>query len=336
MAAPHPTQARFPEVPPRGGHYESFYLKACNPAEPLGVWIRYTVHKRPGSRPAGSLWFTLFDRSAEGPRASKVTIPDPGSGGDWIRVGEARFADGKVTGAAPSDRCDASWDLSFETAERPLFHLPRDWMYRAPLPRTKLLSPAPAARFDGLVTVDGREVAVQGWRGMVGHNWGAQHAERWIWLHGLGFEDAGERTWLDAAIGRIRLGPITTPWVGNGALSLDGERISLGGPGRRVEVRETPERCEFTLPGKAVTVRGEAVTVRGEVSAERKDFVGWVYADPDGPEHNTVNCSVADMTLTVERPGGPPLALRLSGGAAYELGMRERDHGMEIQPFPDG
>jgi hypothetical protein len=24
------------------------------------------------------------------------------------------------------------------------------------------------------------------------------------------------------------------------------------------------------------------------------------------------------------------------GGAAYELGMRERDHGMPIQPFADG
>ena len=25
-----------------------------------------------------------------------------------------------------------------------------------------------------------------------------------------------------------------------------------------------------------------------------------------------------------------------SHGAAYELGMREKDHGMQIQPFPDG
>jgi hypothetical protein len=26
--------------------------------------------------------------------------------------------------------------------------------------------------------------------GMVGHNWGGEHAERWIWLHGLDFEKA--------------------------------------------------------------------------------------------------------------------------------------------------
>ena len=34
---------------------------------------------------------------------------------------------------------------------------------------------------------------------MVGHNWGAEHAERWIWLHGL-TEDGD---WLDAAIGKV-------------------------------------------------------------------------------------------------------------------------------------
>jgi hypothetical protein len=42
------------------------------------------------------------------------------------------------------------------------------------------------------------------------------------------------------------------------------------------------------------------------------------------------------MELDVEREGSPPTRLSLAGGAAYELGMRERDHGMEIQPFPDG
>jgi hypothetical protein len=330
MAAPDPTEARFPKVPLKAGHYESFYLKACHPEDPLGAWIRYTVHKRPGGQPHGSLWFTLFDRSADGPRASKVGADHPSAGGgDWIRIGDARLGAGEASGEAVSESCAASWELRFATAERPLFHLPRGWMYTAPLPKTKLLSPAPAARFNGRLTVDGREITVDNWGGMVGHNWGAQHAERWIWLHGLALEGASDATWFDAAIGRVKLGPLTTPWVGNGALSLDGERFTLGGLGKRVKVDETPERCEFTLGGAGITVRGS-------VEAPRKDFVGWIYADPDGSEHNTVNCSVADLSLNVEREGGPPQALELSGGAAYELGMREKDHGMEIQPFPDG
>jgi hypothetical protein len=78
------------------------------------------------------------------------------------------------------------------------------------------------------------------------------------------------------------------------------------------------------------------VTVSGRVESDRKNFVGWVYADPDGPEHNTVNCSIADMTLTLSADGQPDRELRVRGGAAYELGMREKDHGMPLQPFPDG
>jgi hypothetical protein len=72
------------------------------------------------------------------------------------------------------------------------------------------------------------------------------------------------------------------------------------------------------------------------VSSEQRNFVGWVYADPVGPEHNTVNCSISDMELTVERKGEPSRRLECVGAAAYELGMRETDHGIELQPYPDG
>jgi hypothetical protein len=330
MGAPDPTQARFQSLAQKAGHYESFYLKACHPSGGLGVWIRYTVHKRPGAEPLGSLWFTLFDAAAGRPYAVKATRAGPVAGaGDWLRVGDAAIGSGRAAGTAAGEGREASWELSFEAPEQPLFHLPRDWMYGAPVPRTKLLSPAPAARFDGRVVAGGRELALAGWHGMVGHNWGSQHAERWIWLHGLGFDGAGDATWLDAAIGRVKLGPLTTPWIGNGALSLDGERMPLGGPRRKVAVAERPDSCDFLLSGKDVRVRG---TVR----APREQMVGWVYADPDGSEHNTVNCSIADMRLAVERYGAPPLELSVAGGAAYELGMRERDHGIEIEPFGDG
>jgi hypothetical protein len=321
MAAPDPTEARFTAVPIEAGHYESFYLKACHPEEPIGVWIRYTVHKRPGAPPNGSLWVTLFDGGAQSPRAHKETLPGPTSGADWIGVGEAFMRAGAAAGAIDG----AEWDLRFSTSEPPLFHLPRGWMYRTRLPRTKLLSPVPAARFDGSLRVDGRTIAVDGWRGVIGHNWGAQHAERWIWLHGL----TEEGDWLDAALGKVKLGPVTTPWVASGAVSLGGRRHALGGPGRKLSVRETPNRCEFEIAGRGLQVRGS-------VSAPRKDFVGWVYADPEGPEHHTVNCSIADLELTVEQGDRPQRRLELAGGGAYEFGMRETDHGIPIQPYPDG
>jgi hypothetical protein len=320
LAGVDPTAARFLALADGAGHYESFYLKACHPTEPKAVWIRYTVHVRPGAAPTGSLWVTLFD---DGPTARKLTVPGPAVGaGEWIRIGDAVLGPGRASG----DFDGASWDVRFSSSEAPLFHLPRDWMYTAKLPRTKLLSPAPAAVFSGAVTVDGLVLPLEGWRGMVGHNWGVQHAERWIWMHGIDM-DTGD--WIDAAIGRVKIGPATTPWVASGGVSVGGERLALGGLGRRPRVEESPTGCRFVLPGKDVRVEGD-------VSAAAGDFVGWVYADPDGGEHHTVNCSVSDMRATVDRPGRPSVPLTVTGAAAYELGMREQDHGMAIQPYGDG
>ena len=69
------TQARFPELPEKAGHYESFYLKLNQPGGGRAAWIRHTVHKRPGEHPTCALWFVLFDAEAAGPRATKRQFP---------------------------------------------------------------------------------------------------------------------------------------------------------------------------------------------------------------------------------------------------------------------
>jgi hypothetical protein len=337
--------ARFPGVAAKAGHYESFYLKACRPGGGRGVWIRHTVHKRPGAEPNASIWFVLFDRDREEPRATKVTVPAAELSvpdGSWIKVGGAEIGPGyaRASGALFGTHADkrrtgtgegaVSWDLTFSGDAKPCKYLPADWLYEAPLPRTKFVAPNPNARFDGRLDVDGEAIDLAGWPGMIGHNWGTEHAERWVWLEGTGF-DGSPDTYFDAGAARVKAGSWTTPWLPSGMLVLDGEAHRLGGFGkiRAASFEESPTACSFVLPGKGVVVRGR-------VSAPRKDFVGWIYADPKGPEHNTVNCSVADLELTVERAGGQPRNLILPGGAAYELGMRETDHGIPIQPYPDG
>lgn len=326
------TEARFPGVGEGAGHYESFYLKATRPGGGQGVWIRHTVHKRPHEPLTGSLWFTLFDGDAPGPRATKLTV-DAGQvsapAGAYVEIAAARLQPGRAEGRIEGQGLDVTWELDF-ASEAPAFrHLPYDFLYGAPLPKTKLLSPDPDARFSGSVLVDGVELELEGWRGMVGHNWGAEHAERWIWIEANGFREADG--WLDAALGRIKVGPLTTPWIGNAMLSLDGEQHRLGGLDRirSTRVEEEPSECEFELSGKDVKVRGR-------VSSEPRNFVAWVYADPKGPEHHTLNCSISDLELVVERKGREPRRLECVGGAAYELGMRETDHGVDLQPFPDG
>jgi hypothetical protein len=333
--------ARFPRVAAKRGHYESFYVKACQPGGGRGIWIRHTVHKRPGEEAKGSIWFTLFDREADGPRATKLTVPEAQLSvppGGWIRVADAEVGPGyaRASGVPYEPHGDIkntgtlSWDLSFSGDAEPCKYLPADWLYEAPVPRTKFVAPYPDARFDGRLEVGGETIELAGWPGMIGHNWGSEHAERWVWLEGTGFEGAAA-IYFDAGAARIKLGSWTTPWVPSGMLVLEDQAHRLGGFGqiRAASIEESAGACSFVLPGKDIVVRGR-------VSAPQKDFVGWVYADPKGPEHHTINCSVADLELTVEQPARPARQLTLAAGAAYELGMHETDHGIPIQPFTDG
>jgi hypothetical protein len=341
----------FPNAAVGDGMYESFYLRAVSPEEPVGAWIRYTVHKHPGHVPNGSLWCTVFDATAGPPFMHKHTTTElTAPAGGWIEIGAgSRIGPGFAEGACGPAR----WSLRFSSAEPELRHLKQAWLYKAPLPRTKLTSPAPAARFDGTVILEGpptRTLQLDGWPGMVGHNWGSEHAERWIWLHGIGFEE-DPTAWLDVALGRVLVAGRLTPWMASGAISLDGRRLRLGGLGaRRLKVAESPARCTLSLPGE------DGLTVEAHVDTPPGAAAGWRYADPraraHGPkdrvpdgrvdEHDVVNCSVATLALNVRPRGEAARTLHTPHGAAYELGMRtlkgtsERDHGVPLAPFSDG
>lgn len=319
--------AVFPAARERAGLYESFYLRAFSPVQPLAIWIRYTVHKHPRHAPVGSVWCTLFDARRERPFQHKHTssrLHAPAGG--WIAVDGSTFARDRAEGSCGP----ASWDLRIAASEPELLHLRPRWLYRAPLPRTKLTTPAPMARARGSFAIAGEEpIELGGWPAMIGHNWGAEHAERWIWLYGAGFgEDPG--AWLDVSLGRVRIGGRTTPWVANGTLSLGGVRRTLGGlAARGLEVAEGAGGCDLVVPG----ARG--LRVRVAARCQPAVTAGWRYSDPGGGEHDVLNCSLASLALDVGVRDGGRSRLFTSHGAAYELGIRERGHGVPIAPFPD-
>ena len=180
---------------------------------------------------------------------------------------------------------------------------------------------------------------------MVGHNWGSEHAERWIWLHGVGFAEDPE-AWLDVALGRVRVAGRLTPWIASGVLSLGARRYRVGGlTARGLRVAEAADGCRLTVTGE----RGLKLEVRVEFPAEAG--ARWSYADPadeepDIPEtgettlgstvppspkaalagsHDVINCSVAALELTVRLAGeNRSRTLRTAHGGAYELGARRR------------
>ena len=112
------SEPRFPSVPAHKGHYESYYLRAADPAGGRSAWIRHTVFKRPGGPPTGALWCTLFEAGRE-PRAVKQSLPDPRPG-DWLAIGDSHFGPAGASGRAEALGRAAQWDLTFGPSSAPL------------------------------------------------------------------------------------------------------------------------------------------------------------------------------------------------------------------------
>ncbi len=311
---------RFPQAAPGAALYESVYAVLGSPDGGQALWVRTTVKKRRDEEPTGALWVTWF--SAGGVRAAKVAGLAVSPDGLGIAVGDATQGPSGSRGRVQQPSLTAAWDLAFSSDQQVLRHLRPDLLYAAPLPRTKSVSPVPDLQVSGSLEVEGRTVDLTGWTGMLGHNWGSEHAARWVWLRAAGLGDDG-RGWLDAVLARVRVGPVLTPWAGFGTLSLDGTRHALGGLGsRRTHVRLRPAGAEVTLGGHGTTVVAQA-----QVDLERT--VGWRYADPSGGQHEVVNSSVATVALAL---GDRRLTSRTG---VLEVGAEERALDVPLQTFPD-
>ena len=317
---------RYPDVPLKAGHYESVYAVLVHPDDPRALWVRTTVKKRPGEEPTGAVWVTWFDES--GVRAGKLDAQPLEPGSDRLTCGPAAQGPDGSRGTIGLDGLSAEWDLAFAARSEPLEHLRPAFLYGAALPKTKATSPAPDVDVSGSLVVDGSTVDLAGWTGMVGHNWGSQHAARWVWLRVCGLGDDGTG-WLDAVLGRVQVGPVLAPWKAFGALSLDGTRHHLGGLLRRgtdVEVRTDGARITLAGPDAKVTVTA---------TVPLTSTVGWEYADPTGDRHEVVNCSVASMRLEAETWAVAVTTYTPTRRGVLELGGDERSLDVPLQPFPD-
>jgi hypothetical protein len=302
------------------GGYESWFVSARDPASPRALWIRHTRHRPSQGAESVALWCTIIDRDlGQPPTVIKQVfgVFPPG-----VVAGPGQFR-----GQAAMGGQTARWDLAVTSGQPPLRPLRPPVLYRAPLPRTKLEASVPDGQVTGMLDVDGRRVSVSGWRGAVGRNWGSEHADSWVWLHAAGFAAAPE-AWLELVLARIRVGPARSPWTAMGALSLSGERILLGGLGRRPRVDARPGRLTADVPSPGARLQLSVIT-------DDEDSVAVPYADPRGGTRAVMHAALASVELTLRRLGDRQVTLSSSRGA-YEYGTRLGVPGIVPQPLPEG
>lgn len=129
-------------------------------------------------------------------------------------------------------------------------------------------------------------------------------------------------------LARIRVGPARSPWTAMGALSLSGERIALGGLGRRSRVDARPDHL-------AADVYAPGTRLRVSVTLAEDDRAAVPYADPRGETRTVTHAALASVDLIMRRPGDRELTLS-SSHAAYEYGARQPMPGIVPRSLPEG
>jgi hypothetical protein len=114
------------------GHYESYFLRANHPTQPLAFWVRYTIFS-PSLRPRdaiGELWAVVFDAIAGRHVVAKTEAPIDRctfSGNRFaVRIGDSELAPGVLVGRAGSASNTITWNLRYQGRAPPVFDLPAD------------------------------------------------------------------------------------------------------------------------------------------------------------------------------------------------------------------
>jgi hypothetical protein len=282
--------------------YESWFLSARSPDGRRGLWLRRTVHEGPDGSRSVAAWCTKFEATTSVVKQIWVGEPDA-----RLLASPDRFL-----GVASDADHQARWDVSVHPSARPLRPMTPRLVYRLPVPRTKVEVPVPAGTLRGHVEVDGRRWEVDGWPATVGHNWGTEHAEQWLWLHALdvdGFE------WVELIAARVRVGLVLTPWTATGAAGAGGRPHRLGGLGH------PPSVTTIAPGGAALEVRTHRLRLAVTATADPAHTAVVTYRGPRGGTRAVAHSGLADITLSLEDRAGRTTSH--AGLCAVEVGSMD-------------
>jgi hypothetical protein len=113
-----------------------------------------------------------------------------------------------------------------------------------------------------------------------------------------------------------------------GAVSLGGDRIVLGGLGRRPEVDARPGQLAAGIPAPHARLLLAVAT-------DDDDPVAVTYTDPRGGTRIVRHAARAAVELTLRHPGQREVTLT-GGRGAYEFGTSHDMPGIVPQPLPEG
>jgi len=312
------------------GWYEVWYCKFNDPARNLAVWLRYTLHipVEGMGEPIGELWAIMFEKGNPSFNcAFKKSFPmeEVEYSRDYfmLKIHESTISHTGLRGSIGDPKTDGiSWDLKIAPAETTFRHLPAEIMYRAPLPKTKVVSPNLSCRMTGSITAKNQVFNFDHVPGHQSHIWGTKHANRWAWANCNIFQNA-QNAVLEALSARVRVKNTVLPSVTVLLVRYDNKELTFN----TFKDLSSPLQTNFDVHKWILEAEDSNHIVKVFITSNPADMVGVHYKDPDGEAKYCHNTNVADVRVHIYKKSllDTELVRELiaSGTCAYEVATPE-------------
>ena len=315
----------------KGGHYESWFLRANHPREARAFWIRYTLFIPADDRaPLGEIWAMWFDAERSDDvsvvavkNESPLSVCDFNQQKMRVMLPGAQLESHRLNGDATSGGHTIAWDLTYDDGEDSLIFLPEK-LYKAPLPKAKALVSRPQVRFSGHLLVDGERYEIDRWQGSENHNWGSKHTDQYAWGQVAGF-DNDPTAFLECITARVKLGPVFSPWLTIACLRLGGETYTFN----RIStaLRATAHYNFFDWQFRS---RHAGHQLDVHIHAPASCFTALTYYNPPGGSKTCLNSKIAHCDVSLASHGQAPRRLQTHHRAAFEILTDRQDHGVPL------
>ena len=311
----------------KGGHYESWFMRANHPTEAKAFWIRYTQFIPADNRaPLGEIWAIWFDGDADRVVAAKQEFPlascSFSKNAMDVKLPTAELTSHQLRGSAEHGDHVLKWNLQYEGESKPILFLPESF-YNAPLPKAKSVISRPQVRYNGTFEVDGESWQIDQWRGSENHNWGSKHTDQYAWGQVTAFDEHPEAC-FECITARVKLGPIYSPWLTIATLRLGEETLLFNTLGTAIKAKAGYQFFDWTLS----TGRGDT-RLEAHIQAPANHFTALTYYNPPSGSKTCLNSKIARCSLKLTR-GGKSQTLDSAHGAAFEILTDSHDHGVPL------
>lgn len=299
------------------GLYESNYLKANDPYRGGAFWLKYNLLApvEPSRPRFAELWAIYWEGPGQRPIVVKRLVDEGEIDEDTKRLAldlpDASLTRSTSKGSIEDNGHRIDWDIDLlDEGDTPLFLYPH-LFYKTPFPKKKTVTPRPRQLFSGTLVVDGRQLSIERWVGLRGHNWGKMHAHELAFGNANLWDQPGD--WVfEAASARIFVGPVLSPFLSVAVLRSPKSERSYNLPhlwlNRTAHVDFPSWACTFQHP------KGET---RARWTLDPEDVAGLRYLHPDGRVAYCYNTKYARLRLEIERRHGREL--RTSSMAELEF-----------------